>query len=433
MGISVSLFQHDHLNIATVRESQSQVEPYRVRVVGGRVEERFISLLTDVSDDRERERGTQPAATMIGGRTHRAHFGVVGRAHALAGHRDETSFNTVAEVGTELDRARAEGSRPRSFDELDHLANVLGAEPLELQLYLRHDEIVGDQLDARDRVLAQPPFRDLELRTEEHRTMTGSYQPPEVGPHLGRRLIGDPRERRDIPMEASGMAGPLGERCVGPSDRVPHNIVEDRRRDLRVRHGSSEYRYMTKTRLEAFSDAVIAIIMTIMVLELTIPHSAELSALRPLVPKLLVYLLSFVFLGIYWSNHHHLIHTVTRVNGKILWANLHLLFWLSLTPFVTGWMGENDFESVPAAAYGIVMLLSAVAYYILQSIILSAHHPESKIRAAFGRDVKGKISPVVYAAAIPLAFVNKWIALGLYVFVALMWLVPDRRIESILE
>ncbi|MGH2759629.1 MAG: TMEM175 family protein [Actinomycetota bacterium] len=188
---------------------------------------------------------------------------------------------------------------------------------------------------------------------------------------------------------------------------------------------------MTKTRLEAFSDAVIAIIMTIMVLELRIPHEAEWGALRPLVPTFLTYLLSFVFLGIYWSNHHHLIHTVRRVNGKILWANLHLLFWLSLTPFVTGWMGENEFASVPTAAYGVVMLAAAIAYYILQTMILSTHDPDSRLRAALGRNVKGKISPACYAAAIPLAFVNRWVAVGLYVFVALMWLVPDRRIESI--
>jgi uncharacterized membrane protein len=190
---------------------------------------------------------------------------------------------------------------------------------------------------------------------------------------------------------------------------------------------------MTKTRLEAFSDAVIAIIITIMVLELSIPHQAEWSALRPLVPKLLTNLLSFVFLGIYWNNHHHLIHTCDRVNGRILWANLHLLFWLSLTPFVTGWMGENAFASVPTAAYGVVLLMAAIAYYILQSLILTAHGPDSHLRAALGKDVKGRISPLCYLAAIPLAFVNRWVALALYVLVALIWLVPDRRIESIYE
>ncbi len=187
---------------------------------------------------------------------------------------------------------------------------------------------------------------------------------------------------------------------------------------------------MTKTRMEAFSDAVIAIIITIMVLELSIPHNAEWGALRPLIPKFLTYALSFVFLGIYWNNHHHLIHMCERVNGKILWANLHLLFWLSLTPFVTGWMGENEFASAPTAAYGAVLLLAAIAYYILQTVILTALGPRSRLRAALGKDVKGKISPVCYAAAVPLAFVNRWVALGIYVFVALIWLVPDRRIES---
>ncbi len=190
---------------------------------------------------------------------------------------------------------------------------------------------------------------------------------------------------------------------------------------------------MTKTRLEAFSDAVIAIIMTIMVLELAIPHESSWEALRPLVPKFLTYALSFVFLGIYWNNHHHLVQTAKRVTGRILWANLHLLFWLSLTPFVTGWMGENDFASVPTAVYGVVMLLSAIAYYILQAAILSLHGPDSELRVALGRDVKGKISPVCYTLAIPLAFVSRWAALALYVFVALMWLVPDRRIESLYE
>ena len=189
---------------------------------------------------------------------------------------------------------------------------------------------------------------------------------------------------------------------------------------------------MTKARLEAFSDAVIAIIMTIMVLELTIPHTAGWQSLRPLIPKFSTYLLSFVFLGIYWSNHHHLIYAAERVNGKILWANLHLLFWLSLTPFVTGWMGENDFAPVPTAMYGIVLLLSAIAYYILQSAILAMHGPQSALRAALGRDVKGKISPLCYSAAIPLAFLNRWIAVALYIFVALMWLVPDRRIEAMI-
>jgi uncharacterized membrane protein len=187
---------------------------------------------------------------------------------------------------------------------------------------------------------------------------------------------------------------------------------------------------MTKTRLEAFSDAVIAIIMTVMVLELRTPAGEHWSALNPLVGKLLVYALSFVFLAIYWNNHHHLIHTVERVNGKILWANMHLLFWLSLTPFATAWMGEH-FASTPAAAYGIVLLLSAIAYYILQGRILATHGPSARLKEALGNDIKGKMSPVCYAIAIPLAYVSPWIAVALYIFVALIWLVPDKRIEAL--
>jgi uncharacterized membrane protein len=190
---------------------------------------------------------------------------------------------------------------------------------------------------------------------------------------------------------------------------------------------------MQSTRLEAFSDAVIAIVITIMVLEFAIPHEGDWEALRPLVPKFLTYALSFVFLGIYWNNHHHLLQVVERVNGRILWANLHLLFWLSLTPFVTGWMGENDFASETVAAYGGVLLLAAIAYYILQTLILKAHGPGFRLRTALGKDMKGKVSPVLYLSAIPLAFVSRWVAVGIYVFVALMWLVPDRRIESIYE
>jgi uncharacterized membrane protein len=190
---------------------------------------------------------------------------------------------------------------------------------------------------------------------------------------------------------------------------------------------------MQSTRLEAFSDAVIAIVITIMVLEFAIPHEGGWDALRPLVPKFLTYALSFVFLGIYWNNHHHLLQVVERVNGRILWANLHLLFWLSLTPFVTGWMGENDFASETVAAYGGVLLLAAIAYYILQTLILKAHGPGFRLRTALGKDMKGKVSPVLYLSAIPLAFVSRWVAVGIYVFVALMWLVPDRRIESIYE
>jgi len=184
---------------------------------------------------------------------------------------------------------------------------------------------------------------------------------------------------------------------------------------------------MTKGRLEAFSDGVIAIIITIMVLELKIPHGGDLAALRPLLPTFLTYAMSFVFVGIYWNNHHHLLHATTRIDGAVLWANLHLLFWLSLTPFVTGWMGENHYEPLPVAVYGGVLLLSAIAYYILVRAIIFAEGPHSKVAAAVGNDSKGKISAVLYAAAIPLAFVNCWIALALYVLVALMWLVPDKR------
>ena len=187
---------------------------------------------------------------------------------------------------------------------------------------------------------------------------------------------------------------------------------------------------MSKGRLEAFSDGVIAILITIMVLELRVPRGDDLVALRPLLPVFLTYVLSFVFLGIYWNNHHHMLHATDRVNGKILWANLHLLFWLSLVPFVTGWMGENHFASVPTAVYGAVMLLAAVAYTILQRVILKHQGPDSRLAAAVGKDGKGKLSLACYALAIPLAFVHQWISDALYVFVALLWLIPDRRIES---
>ena len=190
---------------------------------------------------------------------------------------------------------------------------------------------------------------------------------------------------------------------------------------------------MTTSRLEAFSDAVIAIVITIMVLELRIPHEPDLRAIRPLVPVFLAYVLSFVNLGIYWNNHHHMFVVVERVNGKILWANLHLLFWLSLFPFVTGWMGETDFDSLPVTAYGLVSLAAAIAYYILRTAIISYEGKESKLAAAFGRDLKGKASPLLYVAGILLANVNRWVALACYVVVVLMWLVPDRRIEGMLE
>ena len=187
---------------------------------------------------------------------------------------------------------------------------------------------------------------------------------------------------------------------------------------------------MTTARLEAFTDAVIAIVITILVLELRVPHEPELEELRGVVPVFLTYVLSFVYLGIYWNNHHHMMVLTERVNGKILWANLHLLFWLSLVPFTTAWMGETDFAALPTAVYGADLLLAAIAYFILQTAIIAEEGPDSRLRAALGRDLKGKISPLLYFAAIPLAFVSPWIALAVYVFVALMWLVPDRRIES---
>ncbi|HTO97547.1 MAG TPA: TMEM175 family protein [Myxococcales bacterium] len=187
---------------------------------------------------------------------------------------------------------------------------------------------------------------------------------------------------------------------------------------------------MSKARLEAFSDGVFAILITILVLELKIPHGTDAAALLPLLPVFLTYVLSFVYLGIYWNNHHHMLHVTTRINGKILWANLHLLFWLSLVPFTTGWMGENHFESLPTALYGVVLLAAALAYYVLQGAIVAEQGPQSKLRAAIGRDLKGKISPLLYTAAIPLAFLQEWIADAIYVIVALIWLVPDSRIES---
>jgi uncharacterized membrane protein len=189
---------------------------------------------------------------------------------------------------------------------------------------------------------------------------------------------------------------------------------------------------MGKGRLEAFSDAVLAIIITIMVLELRPPHGTELSALRPLMPVLLSYLLSFVYLGIYWNNHHHMLHVTHRVTGPILWANLHLLFWLSLVPFVTAWMGENHLASGPAAVYGVVLLMAAIAYWILQRQILRAEGSQSLLAAAVGRDMKGKLSPLLYLLAIGAAFVRPWLADGVYVLVALIWLIPDRRIERAL-
>jgi uncharacterized membrane protein len=189
---------------------------------------------------------------------------------------------------------------------------------------------------------------------------------------------------------------------------------------------------MTKNRLEAFSDGVIAIIITIMVLELRVPHGSDLTALKPLLPVFLSYLLSFVFLGIYWSNHHHMLHAVQHVNGAVLWANLHLLFWLSLVPFTTAWMGENHFARGPVALYGAVLLFASIAYFILSRALISLHGKDSVLATAVGRDFKGQISTLLYLVAIPLAVVRSWLACALYVLVAIMWLVPDRRIEKTL-
>jgi len=189
---------------------------------------------------------------------------------------------------------------------------------------------------------------------------------------------------------------------------------------------------MGSGRLEAFSDGVLAIIITIMVLELKVPHGAGLVDLRPLIPVFLSYVLSFVFVGIYWSNHHHLLQTVSHVNGRILWANLHLLFWLSLIPFATGWMGENHFAAWPVALYGVVLLFAAIAYYILAHVLSSYHGSDSALAKALGKDIKGKASLACYAAAIPLSFVSPWLACALYVVVIIMWLIPDRRIERAL-
>jgi TMEM175 potassium channel family protein len=186
---------------------------------------------------------------------------------------------------------------------------------------------------------------------------------------------------------------------------------------------------MSKGRLEAFSDGVFAIVITIMVLELKVPHGSDFAALRPLLPVFLTYVLSFVYLAIYWNNHHHLLHTVQRVNGPILWANVHLLFWLSLVPFVTGWMGENHFASLPTALYGCVLLMAAVAYLFLQRAIIAEHSRDSMLAKALGADFKGKLSIAFYAAAVGLSFVNQWFADCLYALVALMWFIPDRRIE----
>jgi uncharacterized membrane protein len=187
---------------------------------------------------------------------------------------------------------------------------------------------------------------------------------------------------------------------------------------------------MTKGRLEAFSDGVIAIIITIMVLEMKVPHGADVAALRPLIPVFVSYVLSYVMIGIYWNNHHHLVHAVERVNGRILWRNLHLLFWLSQVPFATGWMGENHFAPLPTALYGIVMLMAGVAYYFLVRAILAHHGQDSRIATALGRDFKGKVSVLLYMVGVPMAFINRWVAGAIYVAVAVIWFIPDKRIES---
>jgi uncharacterized membrane protein len=186
---------------------------------------------------------------------------------------------------------------------------------------------------------------------------------------------------------------------------------------------------MNKARLEAFSDGVLAIIITIMVLELKIPHGQELAALRPVLPVFLSYVVSFMYVGIYWNNHHHMLHACSSVSGGVLWANLHLLFWLSLLPFATGWMGENDFGAVPTALYGAVLLMCGLAYWILERALIAVEGEESMLLRAIGKDRKGITSVVCYAAAIPLAFYNRWVAQSIYVMTALMWLVPDQRIE----
>ncbi|MBI3563331.1 MAG: DUF1211 domain-containing protein [Gammaproteobacteria bacterium] len=188
---------------------------------------------------------------------------------------------------------------------------------------------------------------------------------------------------------------------------------------------------MGKQRLEAFSDGVIAIIITIMVLEMKVPHSDKLAALQHLAPVFISYILSFIYVGIYWNNHHHLLHTVNHVNARILWANLHLLFWLSLIPFVTNWVGENHFSALPVAVYSSVFMCAAIAYYILSRAIITTHGPTSHLATAVGKDFKGKISIVVYLIAIPLAFWKSWLAFGLNIVVAALWLIPDRRIERV--
>ena len=190
---------------------------------------------------------------------------------------------------------------------------------------------------------------------------------------------------------------------------------------------------MNKNRLEAFSDGVLAIIITIMVLELKIPKGVHLESLKPVIPVFISYILSFIYLGIYWNNHHHMIHTVKHVSGGILWANLHLLFWLSLVPFVTNWIGDSNFAAIPSALYGTVLLMAAIAYFLLQTLILRRHGKNSLLSRALGSDIKGKISPPLYFIAIISTFFFEWISISLYILVALIWLIPDTRIERLFE
>lgn len=190
---------------------------------------------------------------------------------------------------------------------------------------------------------------------------------------------------------------------------------------------------MNRGRLEAFSDGVLAIIITIMVLEIKVPHGEEIKDLIPLIPIFLSYILSFIYIGIYWNNHHHMLQTVKKVSGGILWANLHLLFWLSLVPFVTGWMGENNFAWQPIALYGFILLMAAIAYFILQTTIIKSQGAESVLKNAIGKDLKGKISPVLYVAGIGFSYISVWISGGLYVLVAFIWLIPDKRIEKMMK
>jgi uncharacterized membrane protein len=190
---------------------------------------------------------------------------------------------------------------------------------------------------------------------------------------------------------------------------------------------------MKTSRLEAFSDGVIAILITIMVLELKVPHGSDLSALQALIPIFLNYILSYIYLGIYWNNHHHMLHMTETVTGKMLWANLHLLFWLSLVPFATGWMGENHFAAVPTALYGVVLLMAAMAYYLLQLSIIASQGKQSLLKEALGDDLKGKLSPLLYALAITAAFFQVWVAWLIYVVVALIWIVPDARIARMIQ